>query len=309
MTFSPVPGTPPAARQVLGLARRPSGELWAVLGDSTVYRAAPGSQQFAVIPGFPTPLQSTKLLDIVATTTQVFILRAKDVLACTGACDSFSAFSKVATFTGLEEGSRLCARGERALATALSGGLSALYEYKAGTNTFVSVAADLGVPWVGRCFIDASGDVFMVSDGSQLAIYTAAGGLTSATINLNGHPAASFRDVVTFNGKGFAVGGGSGYRWAVRSTSEWLDLAPDTAGDLMSVVLAAGSDVYSGAYTNALDDAAPWLYKWNGTSFVQVVPQPLPIDVTAGLVVSDHELYFAGASRSGSTYEVLHGTK
>ena len=293
---------------VVGLARRTNGELWVALADSSIYLAASGSQTLRPLANLPSiPTTRTQVTGLAVTPTEVFISKAGSVHHCTGTCASHNDFTVATSVGGLETTVALCARDARVFMLSQSGSTSSLWEYQGGT--FTKTVADVGVAHGMGCFIAENGDVLVVGDDSNVAVLTSNGGLNNEPIDLGAHPGASWRSVTTSATGGFLVGGGSGYRFATRQAGHWVDLAPNTAGAVMTTVLAAGADVYAGGFTNTGSTATPAFFKWNGTSFVALSPPPFAIDVTDGLAVSANELYFGGPSRTSGSYEVLHGTR
>lgn len=306
MTFSPLPTGPVSSADVVGLARRSEGSLWVALANSSIYVAAPGSQALRLLPNLPTSVSgSTVVVDVAATATEVFILRVGGALRCQGACTSFTDFTPAGTVGGIETAVGLCARDQRAFFLSQQNATTALWELQAGT--FVQTVADLGVGRAQNCYLSPAGELMV--PGDTVAVISSTGGLTNEAFNLNGHPAASWRAVTTADAGSFAVGGGSGYRFAKRAGNVWSDLTPNTAGALMATIVTAGNDVYAGGYTNTGSTSTPAIYKWNGSAFAALSPQPYAIDVTAALEVSANELYFGGSARTGGGYEVLHGTR
>jgi hypothetical protein len=308
LTFSPVPALGSSA-DVLGLARRPSGELWVVLANSDVYVAAPGSlelRRLANLPGSVT--RSTELHAVAVTSTEVLLLREQSLWRCVGACTTFTEFAQVTTILGVETGQALCSRGDQVFAITHDNALTGLWQYLTASTQFVKRAADLGVAHGSSCFISTTGELLVPGDDATLVVRGSAGGLTNESIDLQGHPAASWRWVTLTSSEGFVVGGGSGLRVALRQSMRWVDQPPDIRGAVLSVVLAAGDAVYAGAVANA-SGSAPTLYRWNGTAFVPLAQQPFATEITTGLAVSEHELYFAGASRTSGDFVVLRGTR
>jgi hypothetical protein len=306
MTFSPLPTGVVSSPDVMGLARRSDGSLWAALADSSLYVAGPGSQTLRPLANLPTSVPTrSQVVDVAAAGSDVFILRAGGALRCTGTCASFTDFTSAGNVGSLETAVALCAREQRVFFISQTNGTTALWELQAGT--FVKTVSDLGVGTAESCYVSPANEVMVAGD--TVAIVGSTGGLANENFNLNGHPGASWRAITSADAGTFAVGGGSGYRFARREGASWSDLPPDTTGALMGTAISAGSDVYTGGYTNSGSTSTPAIYKWNGSGFVPIVPQPYAIDVTAALEVSATELYFAGSSRSGGTYEVLHGTR
>jgi hypothetical protein len=278
------------------------------LNDGSLYRAPVNMTQLTNVLPAPTTVRDM-VVDVATTTTEVFVLRVNDVLRCAGTCTSPTDFSPVATIGGVETGATMCARGDRVLFTTHLNAISKLYELQRPMLSFGEVSPDLGVDRAARCFIDELGVVYVPGDANNVARWSSAGGLMNETINTGTHGAASWRDVVSGPAGAFIVGGGSGYRFAVRGGSAWNDLAPDTRGTVMTAVLGAGDEVYAGGNTNSSSAATPFIYKWNGVTFAPLAVQPYAIDVTRGLAVSPNELYFAGVGRTSGSHEILRGTR
>ncbi|MFZ5441183.1 MAG: hypothetical protein ACOZQL_14335, partial [Myxococcota bacterium] len=312
MSFSPVPGTPTVAREVVGLGRRSAGDIWVALGDGTVYRAAAGSNLLQLVPGFPAPTSSTTHADLITTADEVLLARGRDVFRCVGACAAFSDFVSVFTVPSQSGAPRaFCVRGDRVLFTAKpTGGATSLFEsQRSGASlTFTEVSSDLGVDGE-RCFIDAGGDV-LIPSASSVAVSLSGGGFSTEPVDLQGQPGARWTSLARAGTAGLMVGGGSGLRFARRMGTGWVALAPDTSGSLMTIVLPlSATEFLAGGLLNGGSDSLPTLFTSDGTSLRPVDPAPPPIEVQRGFLVGPNEVLFGGPSRSGSTYVVLHGTR
>ncbi|MEW5743008.1 MAG: hypothetical protein AB1938_29095, partial [Myxococcota bacterium] len=312
LTFNPVPSRVVTTNDVRGLTRRPSGELWVALSDGTVYRAMPGSDVLNLVPGFPVPTSNTELLDLAAAENELLLLRGATVMACSGACGSFSDFTTVLTLPSGEDGFDFCTQGPRAFLTenGLTGGLYELV--RDGGVSFVQRTANLGVGDVTECTISESGDVFVAGD-TAVAVYRTTGGISVEPIDLGGQPSSWWRAIATSGTgaqlSGFLVGGGSGYRSATRAAGTWTSQAPDTSGTLLtSVLMLAASDVLAGGVTND-GTTRPGILRWNGTQLVALSPPAPVFEVTRGLAVSANEVYFGGGERTGGGYVVVRGTR
>jgi hypothetical protein len=316
MTFTPAPtaGTSPA---VVGLGRRAvDGDTWVALSEGRVYRAAPGSDQLQELAGLPTPTTSNALLDLVTTDDEVLLFLGRVVHRCTGTCATFADFASVFTAPdSLEKPFAFCARGTRVLFTSHLGSTTRLYEsQRSGSSlTFTSVTTDLGVDRGERCAIADNGDVYVPS-GTSVAVLRATGGVATEAVDLQGQAGARWTSVAVSgtgtNLEGFLVGGGSGLRFARRdvTTATWKALTPNTAGPLMTSVLAvSATEFLAGGLTN---DASmtQTIFRWNGSGFVTLSPAPPAMDVQRGAAGGENHVYFGGLGRS-SGYTVLHGSR
>jgi hypothetical protein len=316
MTFNPAPttGTSPT---VVGLGRRAvTGDTWVALSEGRVYRAASGSDQLQEVTGFPSPTATTELLDLVTTDDEVLLFRGRGVYRCTGACATYADFASVFTAPdSLEKPFAFCARGARVLFTSHLGSATRLYEsQRSGANlTFTSISTDLGVDRGERCAIADNGDVYVPS-GTAVAVLRSGGGVATESIDLLGQAGARWTSVaVSGTGstlEGFLVGGGSGLRFAQRDvgTATWKALTPNTAGPLMTSVLAvSATEFLAGGLTND-SSMTQTIFRWNGTGFVTLTPAPPAMDVQRGATAGENHVYFGGLGRS-SGYTVLHGSR
>ena len=287
-----------------------------MLNNGEVYKAAPGSDALTAVTGFPVPTGGTELIDVVATDTEVFILRKSSILRCTGTCATFSDFAVVKTLPFPDYGWDACARGSAVFVTVNANNIGGLYavDRTGGTPTFTQRSSDLGVGSVKGCHVAESGDVYIAGDTGVVVLRTT-GGVGIETVNLAGQANAGWWSVVTRGTgaslAGFLVGGGSGYRSAVRQGASWLSLTPITTGGatlLSAVVALTGGDVLAGGTTNGTS-ATPGILQWDGAAFSGLTPAAPLMDVACAAAGLANDVYFGGNNRTPGNYAVVHGTR
>jgi hypothetical protein len=309
MTFSPAPSNPLTTYSVRGIARRSTGEVFVTLNDGEVYRSAAGSETLTRLTNLPTQTASTLLGPVVAVGGDVLLTRGATVLACAGACTDFNDFAPVHTLAFPEAPAALCADANAAYLTSNSGSTGKLGRLRrSGAVMFDELSANLGVGRVEKCQVTPAGDVVVAAE--TVAVLRSTGGVASETVDLQGQPGASWRDVAVRGNTGFLVGGGNGYRVAQRTGSAWTSVLPDTSGTVLtSIVLLSESEVLAGGIANSGSSSAPGILRWNGSRFVALTPTAPVFEVELAVTVSADEVYFAGYERSSGGYVIVHGTR
>jgi hypothetical protein len=308
MTFSPAPTNPTSTFSVRGLTRKSSGEVFVTLSNGELYASAAGNETLVRVPNLPAQTGSTLLGPIVAFGNDVALFRGASLQTCSGACTDFNSFNPLQSLQFPEEAMAFCARGDgtSAYLTSNAGSTGKLSVLQRGmTLTLNEVSANVGIGNVEKCQVSSTGDVLIAGD-TGVGVLRAAGGIVTETVDLMGQPGAGWRDVAGT----FLVGGGSGYRVALRSMGVWTSVAPDTSGTLLSSVASlSATETLAGGIVNSGNTTQAGILKWNGSRFVGLTPAAPVFEVEHALTVSENEVYFAGYERATGGYVIVHGTR
>ena len=302
--------TPTSSSTVaVAVSARP-GDAWVALDNGRFYRSDGGL--FAEVPGVT--LSSPRDLYVSPSGKVYALSTGRSAIACTaGDCGVASNFVTGMTAASVDTWSGLCGRGEDVFAfgTGLSS-TGVLYQFTGGG--WVKVSPNLGVLSPRSCQLGPDGEVYVA--GSDGIVRYENGAFTPEPINLMGQSSASWTSLALSirNGvisEAFAVGGGSGYRYARRNqqTSDWASLPPDVAGSSLAVVLSFGADEFLAAGF-PVSASGPRFMAWNGAAWVPSVPQPPNSisNVRDGWATSDRELFLVGNDTSGN-YAIIRGRR
>ncbi len=302
------PAPTSAAPVAVAVAARP-GDAWVVLDNGRFYRSDGGI--FAEVAGVS--LASVRDLYVSPSGRVYAVGTGRTALSCTGDCGVGSNFLQGQTASSLDTWSGLCGSGEDVFGFG-TGSSSAGVLYQFVDGGWNKVSPNLGVTSPRSCQFGPAGEVYVAgSDG--IARYEN-GGFTPEPIDFMGQPAANWNSLA-FSIRGgtirdaFAVGGGSGYRFARRNqqTSSWTSLPPNTAGTNLSVVITFGQDEFLAAGTPN-GTGGPRFMTWNGSAWAPSSPQP-PNSITNvrdAWATSDREVFLVG-NDNASNYAIIRGRR
>lgn len=228
-------------------------------------------------------------------------------------CSTAAAFTTVmSAAAGATETFRgLCGAGERVVAYGTRDtSIGVLYEFD-GVGAWTKVSNNLGISTPQDCALGPAGEVFVIGEAGIVRYET--GATTPETIDLMGQPAATWRSIALVVRQGaiveaFAVGGGSGYRFARRNnqTATWTSLPPNpTAGSVLNTVLAIRPDEFLAAGTGTTRFMA-----WNGAAWGPAMPAP-PNTISTirdAWVTDEREVFLVGLD-GANAYTIIRGRR
>jgi hypothetical protein len=280
------------------------------MDNGRLYRSDGGL--FAEVTGLSIP--GPKDLYVSPSGKVYVVSTGRTALSCiAGDCGVAANYVMGSTASTLDTWSGLCGSGEEVFGFGFgSSSAGVLYQFVSGA--WLKVSANAGVSSPRWCQVGPAGEVYLVgSDG--IGRYEG-GAVTPEPIDLMGQPAANWNSLaLSIRGgaitEAFAVGGGSGYRFARRSqaTESWSSLSPNaTAGSNLNVVLTFGVDEFLAAGSPTTSGSR--FMSWNGTTWVPSVPQP-PSSISFvrdGWATSDREVFLVGGDNS-SNYAIIRGRR
>lgn len=310
MSFSPSPAFPAQSFSVKGLARRANGNVVVSLVTGELYQSTAGSEQLVKVINVPAQTASTQLGAITTVGDDIVLVQGAKILRCTGACTDFNDYNPIHTLPFGNDPQALCSDDTTAWLT--SGSTSTGVLSKIVASTFTEQVTNLLIGEAWKCKV-TGGDVVIAGEDGVAIFHN--GGSSTEAIDLMGQAGAGWRDVAAVRNAGVTtagllVGGGSGYRAAVRQTANWVSVTPDTSGAVLtSVLMLADGEYLGGGIENGASTTTIGIGKWNGARFVPLTPAAPVFEVEHALKVSNNEVYFAGYERNTGGFVVVHGTR